>query len=277
MTDGGQGRHGDDTGSAMGEIRDALTAMMADLQAPAGKPALIDRARLDGLEERLAALGVRFRVAEGQAAHRLADLATAIRRLSAPYLTPVAKPRRAPLLRLFSRPGMELQEPVAPLIFATQAWQLAGDIAALLSVLQAQKLFLDDILPPCEALADTLRDAGDKKAAAKRDPVLFAGWQELTHDLIDLVIDMTASCNILRNLLTVEAEAFILLVAGVDGTLLADIERDLPALAPHLQQWKASLLSVRHIDARRAHLAEVYHHRFGGARQSAVASLPEGR
>jgi hypothetical protein len=263
----------------MGEIRDALTALIADLQPAGGKPPPLDRARLDGLEERLAALGVRFRVAERQAAHRLADLATAIRRLAAPYLAPVAKPRRSLPLRLFSRSSMAMQEPVAPLVFQTLAWQLAADIAALLGVLQAQKRFLDDVLPPCEALAEALRDrdAGNRKAAAKRDPVLLAGRQELTHDLIDLVIDMTASCNILRNLLTVETEAFVLLVAGVDATLLTDIERDLPALQPHLQQWQAGLLSVRHIDARRTHLAEVYHHRFGGARQAAAASLPEGR
>jgi hypothetical protein len=263
----------------MDEIRDALTALIADLQLLAGKPALLDRARLDGLEERLAAIGVQFRVAERQAAHWLADLATAIRRLSAPYLAPVAKPHRSLPLRLFSRPGVAMQEPVAPLVFQTRAWQLAADIAALLSVLQTQKRFLDDVLPPCEALAETLRDrdVGDKKFEAKRDPVLFAGRQELTHDLIDLVIDMTASCNILSNLLTMETEAFVLLVAGVDATLLTDIERDLPALQPHLQQWQAGLLSVRHIDARRTHLAEVYHHRFGGARQAASASLPEGR
>lgn len=279
MTDGGQGRRGDNAGSAMREIRDALVALMADLQPLAGKPASLDRGRLDGLEEDLGKLGVRFRVAEGQAAHRLADLAAGVRLLSAPYLEPVARPRSPLLSRLFSRPGSAVQEPVAPLVFASQAMHLGARIAGLLSVLETQKFFLDGFLPPCEALTDTLRDktTGDGMAAAKQDPVLFAGLQEVIFDLIDLVIDMVTSCNILRNLLTVESEAFVLLVAGVDVALLSDMERDLPALAPHLHPWKVGLLSARSIDARRAHLNDVYHHRFGGARQATVSSLPEGR
>ncbi|WP_377296398.1 hypothetical protein [Rhizobium sp. SGZ-381] len=287
MADGETTRHGDEADQLFSGIREALTASLSDLRSYAAEPHFSDRARLDALEEGLGDIARRFRVAESAAAHRLAGLAGTIRHLSAPYLMPLARPDPSLLARLFQPSGTQRPGPGSPPAFAVRARPLGADIAALLSVLDTQRLFLEDLLASAETLAETraetLAQAGGLPAAVtadaprKTNPQQAEGLAELANDLVDLVIDMLASVYILANLLSVEVETFVLLVAGVDAGLVGEMERELPPLSRHIRLWQAGLLSARHIETRRVHLTEVYHHRFGGARQATTASLPEGR
>jgi hypothetical protein len=149
---------------------------------------------------------------------------------------------------------------------------------ALMDLLDQHGAFLKAQLPRCEPvldeallrlkkLADPARRSGDDAVVELQIEALSLGI-DLLQDLLDRIIDMRASTNILRNKLQLDAEERVLSLTGLSGVDAPLPPEPLLRFLPLFQRARQRLLTVAVMTARRKRLNDVFRRRIAGSRQA---------